>query len=202
MAVRTLDEAGRQNVDPKLMQDCLAEYTRLTVESKRLAQEIAAMFGRYEGQGVNKKSVKATYKASNMESTAAALAQQKSDMHYMVVCGIVNLADDDWVRSLYQGDMFTAEEIMPPDAPVSRKLSDARAYNDGYNTGRHGGDETNNAHDPGTSERVQWSRGLKDGLADRDMRGKTKAKKADTSVKRGRKAKDGAPAAQELAEVD
>jgi hypothetical protein len=201
MALRTLEEAGRRNVDPKLMQDCLAEYTRLDIEMKRLAQETAAMFGRYEGQGVNKKSIKATYKASNMESREAVLAQQKSDMHYMVACGVVTVADDAWVRSLYQGDMFSAEEVMPEDAPVSRKLSDARAYNDGYNTGRHGGDEANNKLDPGSSERVQWSKGLKDGLVDRDMRGKTKPKKADTTVKKA-KAKGGAPATQEPAEVD
>lgn len=197
MARKLSDAVQSMNVDPSIIQACLAEYTTIDVEMKRLAQKQAAMFGRYEGQGVNKRSIKNAHKMSRLDR-AEASAQAQSDARYLIITGILNPADDDWARAVHQSQMFTDAEETETDAPspatkapvMSSALNQARAHTDGYNSGKHGGEAANNPYLQGTAEYVQWAKGLSDGLADRKLRGKGATKVASTS-KRGRPAGSG-----------
>jgi uncharacterized protein (UPF0335 family) len=185
--VRKLSEAMGDNgppvADHTIVQACLAEYTELDSEGKRIAQKISSMFRRYEGQGINVKSIKATHRASKQDKAVAA-AQARSDMQYMFACGVLRLADAEWARSVVQADLFgdaEPEEIGRP----SEQLAAARAYSDGYNTGRHGGETGQNPHPPGMREHVAWIEGNKDGLHDRNLNPNTrKGRQADAEPKR------------------
>lgn len=194
---RKLSEAMSEgsNVDPTIIQACLAEYTTLNSEMKRLAQRQAAMLARYEGQGVNRKSIKVAHKASLME-TQAARSQAKMDVRYMIIAGILNPANEDWVRNVSQSDMFSEAEQESNVGVVEPGLAKARAYGDGYNTGKHGGEASNNQFQAGTALFVEWEKGRKDGTADRNLKPtQAKGKTADTGTeKRGRGRPKGATA--------
>jgi hypothetical protein len=189
--VRKLSEAMDQsNVDPAVIQACLAEYTTLDTEIKRLAQRQAAMFRRYEGQGVVVKSLKNAHRMSKLDKAAAA-AQAKTDVRYLVITGVLKPADSDWVRQVSQSDMFAADEEPDTVGKPSPDLARARAHSDGYNSGRHGGEAINNPFQAGQAEFVAWEQGRTDGAADRALRsgGSGKGKTANASPsKRGRPA--------------
>jgi len=174
------------NVDPSIVQACLAEYTQVDTELKRLSQRQAAMLKRYEGQGVNVRSIKAAHRASKLD-TAVARSQAQSDMRYLIIAGILKPADDEWVQTVSQSSLFEANE-QSDLGTVSPNLARARAHADGYNTGKAGGEATNNQFQPGTQEYVAWAQGHKDGAADRALKPKlAKVKPADAEPKkRGR----------------
>lgn len=159
-------DAG-SNVDPNIIQACLAEYTEVNTEIGRLSQRQSAMLARYEKQGVNIKSIKNTHRASKLDKRVAT-AQAQSDVRYLVITGILSPANDDWVRKVTQSDMF-ARGVAPPGA-VSPQLARARAHSDGYNSGRHGAAADTNPHKPGSAEHVAWLEGLKDGQEDRALK--------------------------------
>jgi hypothetical protein len=188
--VRKLSEAmqaaNQSNVDPSIIQACLAEYTQGDSELKRLAQRQAALLRRYEGQGVNVKSIKAAHRAAKLDK-AAARAQAQSDMRYLVITGILRPADDEWVKQVSQSSLFDGEDVEQVSTP-SPDLARARAYSDGYNSGRHGGEAINNPFQAGSAEYVGWEKGRTDGQADKALRpGRENTKKADTSSRpRGR----------------
>lgn len=184
-----LNEQGGMNVDPSLIQACLAEYTEVDTQIKRLSQKQAAMFKRYENQGVNVRSIKNSHRASRQDKAAAA-AQAQSDVRYLIITGVLNPANDDWAKHVSQTDMFSQEaSATSPIGTVSPQLARARAHSDGYNTGRHGGDGQTNPHTAGSAEHVAWLGGLKDGQADRALRpGAARVVKANDAAprKRGR----------------
>jgi hypothetical protein len=189
--VRKLSEAMQQadqsNVDPSIIQACLAEYTQGDSELKRLAQRQAALLRRYEGQGVNVKSIKAAHRAAKLDKSAAR-AQAQSDMRYLVITGILRPADDEWVKQVSQSSLFDQDEDVDQISEPSPDLARARAYSDGYNSGRHGGEAINNPFQAGSSEYVSWEKGRTDGRADKALRpGRENTKQADTSApRRGR----------------
>jgi hypothetical protein len=186
--VRKLSEAMSNNVDPAIVQACLAEYSDIDTQMKRLAQKQAAMFSRYEGQGVNRKSIKNTIKMSRQDRAAAA-AQAKTDLRYYMIAGILKPADDEWVQSVSQSSIFEDTEDPHEIGKPSPDLARARAHADGYNSGRHGGEAINNPFHAGSQEFVAWEKGRTDGAADRKLRGTTSAKVKDadaTPTRRGR----------------
>lgn len=179
MARKLSDAMQSSNVDPTIIQACLAEYTVLDTEMKRLSQKQAAMFGRYEGQGVNKLSIKRAHKMSKLDKEAAR-SQLRTDTRYLIITGVLNPATEDWAKKLQQSDLFSEAEAEAPEASgtVSPDLARARAHSDGYNTGKAGGALGDNRFTPGTAEYVAWARGCSDGLADRKARGKAPVKVA------------------------
>lgn len=179
---RKLSEAmASANVDPSTIQACLAEYTQLDTEAKRIAQKISSMFRRYEGQGVVPRSIKSAHRASKKDRSVAA-SEARTDLQYMLICGVLKAADEDWTRSVVQSDMFAEPEAV---GKITPDLAKARAYTDGYNSGRHGAGTENNTHQPGTQEFVSWDQGHRDGIADRNMNPRSaRGKQADATPKR------------------
>lgn len=187
--VRKLSEAmaaDQSNVDPLIVQACLAEYTSGDSQMKRLAQSQAAMLKRYEGQGVNVRSIKHSHRMARMDK-AAARAQTQSDTRYLVITGVLKPADDEWVKQLTQSSLFEEEDSDAINT-VSPDLARARSYSDGYNSGRHGGEAINNPFQAGSAEYVGWEKGRIDGRSDKALRpGRENTKQADTSApRRGR----------------
>jgi hypothetical protein len=174
------------NVDPSVIQACLAEYTQVDTEMKRLAQRQAALLKRYENQGVNVRSIKTAHRAGKLDG-AAARAQAQSDMRYLIITGILKPADDDWVQTVSQSSLFEGSDASQVGV-VAPGLANARAHADGYNSGKSGGLPGDNHFTPGTSEYVQWEAGRKEGAADRANRpGAAKTKVASVEPKpRGR----------------
>jgi hypothetical protein len=117
---------------------------------------------------------------------AAARAQTQSDIRYLVVTGILRPADDEWVKQVSQSSLFDADDAETISTP-SPELARARAYSDGYNSGKHGGEAINNPFPAGSAEFVEWEKGRVDGQDDRALRGSGRAAKvADTTPRRGR----------------
>jgi uncharacterized protein (UPF0335 family) len=179
---RKLSEAmASANVDPSVIQACLAEYTQLDTESKRIAQKISSMFRRYEGQGVVPRSIKTAHRASKRDKAVAA-SEARTDLQYLLICGVLKPADEQWTASVMQSDMFAEPESV---GTITPDLARARAYSDGYNSGRHGAGTENNQHQPGTQEYVAWDEGHRDGIADRNMNPRNaRGKQADATAKR------------------
>lgn len=183
-----MSEGAKTNVDPATIQACLAEYTEVSTEISRLAQRQAAMFRRYEGQGVNVKSIKHAHRASKLDK-AAARAQTQSDMRYLVIAGVLHPADDEWAMQVSQSSLFSADEDVETVGTSSPHLARARAHSDGYNSGRHGGEAISNPFQPGQETYVAWEEGRKEGQDDKALRagGATNGKKASTTTRpRGR----------------
>ena len=182
-----MSEADPTNVDPMIIQACLAEYTQTDTQIKRLAQQQAAMLKRYENQGVNTKSIKNTHRSAKRDK-AEARAQIQSDIRYHVICGILNPANDEWTQAVTQTSLFGEEDKeFEPLGTVSPDLARARAHSDGYNSGRHGGEASHNPFQAGSEQFVAWHQGMLDGQSDRALRGNgTVVKQADTTSRRGR----------------
>jgi hypothetical protein len=182
--VRKLSEAMAEgagaNVDPLIIQSCMAEYDDLSGQAGRIAQRIAAMFTRYEKQGVNVKSVKASRRASKMDR-AAARAQAQSDIRYLIIGGVLTPANDDWARQVSQSNLFADEKDLANATTTSPNLARARAHSDGYNSGRHGGAAINNPFQPGSETYAAWEEGRKDGLVDKGLRASANGKTANTT---------------------
>jgi ribosome modulation factor len=178
---------ARSNVDPLVIQACLAEYTTTDTQIKRLAQQQAAMLKRYEGQGVSPRSIKKMHRAAKLDK-AVARAEAQEDARYYIICGILSPATDEWARQVSQSTLFDAEDSeFEPLGTVSPDLARARAHTDGYNSGRHGGEAINNPFLAGSQEHVAWLEGLKEGQADHALRGKGAApRNADATPRRGR----------------
>lgn len=167
--------------------ECYAEYAELRGQSARISAKIAAMFGRFESQGIDdieKKAIKNAYAlASKDEATVA--RQHKANTQVLIAVGIITVADTRWTETVEQAEME-----LEPTGEAAENLAAARAYGDGYRAGRDGAPI--DGGDPlgaGSRQFVGWRQGFDDGRADR-LAIKPEADKVTQAQprKRGRKA--------------
>ncbi len=141
---------------------CLTEYIELRAAAARTAQATSAMFKRFEALGVDKATIKRMYDLSQMDrGEATALLKREAD--YAQVLDLVVVEADG------QSTFATALIPAKPSPLVSDRLRTARAFGDGYNTGKAGGkiEACPFNHMPGSVEFVAWRDGHGDGMADR-----------------------------------
>lgn len=176
-----------------LHDEVLAEFTELKTAAQRIAQKIKTCLGRYETAGGLADEIKFSHKLGKLEhGEAQSLVRRLNRAAHW--SGIIT-----WDERSGQSD-FAATFDAPAEAggggvaPGSR-LSRARAYSDGYNSGKMGSSRDANpfAHAPGSAEYVAWNDGQGDGATDRaefratrpDLRAEASAEaEVDTSRKR------------------
>lgn len=169
------------NASPDDVSACYAEFVSLKSDVARLGQRIAAMFNRYEKQGVNPKAIKAAYAKAQKDPTEAARFHL-IETEYLNLLGIIDVDD--------QGQGHFAQMLGPqkpkPSTEAQARLAAVRAHTDGYNSGLAGGGKDNNPHDAGTEPHVKWIEGWHDGYADRLAKNPDgdKIKSLDASRKR------------------
>lgn len=174
------------NADADTVAQCATEYEALMADQARVGQRIATMLGRYEKQGVDPKAIKHCYRLSKHNPNERARLRAVCD-EYAEILGLVTVEPD--------GQGSFADGIAPKTAPklsdtAAAKLAAARAYNDGFNTGLHGGDIAGRErYATGSLEFVQWGQGFDDGKAEyleRHPDGSGQPTQATTSRKRAR----------------
>jgi ribosome modulation factor len=147
-----------------LHDEVLAEFTELKTAAQRIAQKIKTCLGRYEAAGGFSEEIKFSHKLGKLETGEAQSLVRRLNRaaHWS---GIIT-----WDERSGQSD-FAATFDAPAEgggvAPGSR-LSRARAYSDGYNSGKGGATRDANpfAHAPGSAEYVAWNDGQGDGSGD------------------------------------
>lgn len=149
--------------DAVLVKSYMSEYTELKSSSERLSAEIASLFKQFEAQGGSRAQLKAMWSLSRLdEGEARAYISQM--VNYARIFGLADGADDEAGEGLFRNDDLPPT---PGALAVDARLLSARAYSDGYNSGRQSGRPGDNPHLAGTEGYVQWQRGVVDGLADK-----------------------------------
>ena len=121
------------------------------------------MLGRYEKMGVDGACIKRMY-ALAQKDPAEVARQQQRDREYAEWLGIVTVDESG------QSGFADALEPAPrpkPSMVAKQKLAEARAYGDGYNTGKAGGLLEANRHHAGTPEHERWVIGWRDAEAEK-----------------------------------
>jgi ribosome modulation factor len=150
-----------------LHDEVLAEFTELKTSAQRIAQKIKTVLGRYEAAGGISEEIKFSHKLGKLEKGEAQSLVRRLNRAARW-SGVIT-----WNEETGQSD-FAATFDQPTEAagagpaPGSR-LARARAYGDGYNSGKNGATKDANPfqHAPGSTEYVAWADGQTDGAADR-----------------------------------
>lgn len=149
-------------------EDSLAEFTELKTAAARLAQKIKTCLGNYESKGGSAEEIKFGHKMGKLEKgEAAALVKRLNRAARW--SGVIAWEDGGQAN-------FTATFDQPAvatGAAPGGRLSTARAYNDGWNSGMKGAliDSSPYGHAPGSREFVTWRDGWEEGQRDRAARG-------------------------------
>jgi len=148
---------------PHQLQEWLTEMTELDTAAARIRQKQATLKKVVENSRGDWKAMKALF-ASTKLSEAEATANLEALVGYHRSLGIRVSFDPNGQGSL---DDVLREEAPPKTAPVSAGLAVARAHSDGFNSGRHGGQPSDNPFSarPGSEEYVAWHDGRDEGAA-------------------------------------
>lgn len=160
---RPRKEPSTANVNPDDVLACFNDYSSLRADVARIGQRIDKMLGRYEKQGVDRAAIKRMY-ALAQKDPAEVARQQQRDREYAEWLDIVTVDDS--------GQSGFADGLAPkpkPSLEAKEKLAEARAYNDGYNTGKAGGMLEANRHHPGTAAHERWAVGWRDAEAEKNQ---------------------------------
>ena len=160
---RPRKEPTTANVNPDDVLACFNDYSSLRADVARIGQRIDKMLGRYEKQGVDRAAVKRMY-ALSQKDPAEVARQQQRDREYAEWLDIITV--DDSGQSGFAAGLEPAPKPQP-SMEAKQKLAEARAYNDGYNTGKAGGLLEANRHHPGTAGHERWVIGWRDAEAEK-----------------------------------
>lgn len=144
--------------------DLYAEALRVFTENKGAEDRARGNTKRnqlmYESQGVSATMIRSRYKEANM-SQADREALYAEEVKSRRALNLWNAeSPDDFERALER-----AVAMPPATTEALEALEGARAYNDGFNGGAHGGlTPDDNKHVPGTVQYQQWARGCLDGI--------------------------------------
>ena len=160
---RPRKDSTTQNVKADDVVACFTDYGSLRAEVARIGQRIAKMLGRYEKMGVDGAAIKRMY-ALAQKDPAEVARQQQRDREYAEWLDIITV--DETGQSGF-ADALAPSPKQQPSLEAKEKLAEARAYNDGYNSGRAGGLLEANRHHPGTAGHERWVIGWRDAEAEK-----------------------------------
>ena len=162
--------------------ECFLALQEIDSAVARLGQKKAATIARFENLGVDVEAVRYCQKLDNKDDAPAWIKR------IIAMAARLSIIPTE-TESDGQITLMPGLRVAALDPAAQDKLAVARAHNDGYNTGRHGGSADDNPHQPGTEAYVAWGGGCLDGAADRAIA------KANRDDKKARK-----KAAKEAAE--
>ena len=137
--------------------ETLTELTRIETEQARLGQQKSTLFKRFEKQGGDPDDLKYVHRLWKLDE-AEARAKIERRYRYCAFVGIVQPESHAALGAIL-------EEAKPVVGEAQQQLVGARAYSDGFNSGRAGGAISDCPHQgrPGSIEFVQWRNGWEDG---------------------------------------
>lgn len=150
---------------PNVWAAAIAEITANEFEMASLAGRKAAIFNRYEAQGVDRKILKATVALSRMDQDKAA-AYLRGLTQAAVAVEVIRVADAGWTASVQQADLFA-----PADGEDADNLRFARARKQGFAAGKKGHVAQANpyTHNIDSPEAVGWAQGHVEGKNIREL---------------------------------
>lgn len=143
----------------------LAEMMDLETAGARLRSKSAALKGRVEGDGEDWKQLKALVRAQRLSNGEATKELETLVFYHLAINVDVRTSFDPQGQGELSDVMDTEQRRPPPEN--AERLADARAFNDGYNSGRHGSNTFSNPHELGSSVYARWEEGRREGEADR-----------------------------------
>lgn len=155
------------------IREWLTEATELETEMARVRQKMSTLKKNVEGGSGDWKALKAAL-ASTKLSQAEAVAKLEANVRYHRAINVRVSFDPNG-----QG---TLDDVLddPKPSPVTNETGDdnlaaARAYGDGWNSGRMGATSEDNPFIAGTREYAEWRKGQSDGALDKELADSAKA---------------------------
>lgn len=182
MARRAAPANELSNVPDEVWVEALTYQAEAEVIQMRANAKRSAAIRKFEAQGIDWGAVKLAHQLKKMEPTERE-ARLTANTRAMRAAGIS--WDSSGQASFEMGD--PPSSAAGPPSHGSEKLARARAFADGYNSGRHGATLESNpfAHMPGSEEYVRWRDGWEDGQADRILLKPEKANETSPAPRRG-----------------
>lgn len=145
--------------------DALSRYTQIRTEQQRLAQRAKDIVAGYEAKGGHGEDLKDLHKLMKQDKREAVAAIERR-YRLAIQVGIVEV---DWNEEGQSHFLKTFGDVKPAGSDAAQRLAGARAYNDGYNSAKHGAPIEGSPFDgaPGSSQFVAWRDGWTDGYAER-----------------------------------
>lgn len=173
--------------------DALGEFTEIRTAMQRLASKASKVMNRYEAKGGDPDDIRFGHKLGKLSKSEAAAK----------LAGMVRIGVWSGIQIAYEAD-GQASFSTTFDAPAAgtagmtvlgSRVSMARAYSDGWNTGKAGGALADNNYSafPGSEEFGKWADGFGDGMEDRPD---PIAKEAKKNRKNGAKAEAESPSVE------
>ena len=157
------------NIDSNLWAKAARVYAEDQGKIDRAKKVIAKIRGEqrahqneFEEQGISASAIRERFRESDMSSEEfQALISTEIVSRRALGLTVWNAESDaDWDEI-----MTRASRTEPAEIEALEDLEGARAYNDGFNGGAHGGQSVDdNPNTPGTVMHAQWARGCKDGI--------------------------------------
>ena len=162
MAPRLSDEAEKSNVPPEDIKTALADYVELRGVLDRANMALARNQAKHEKLGVDAKLIRTMYAEDKLtpEERAAKWAQQ---WRYRLA---IFSADANGQMKMNFDAPAEPAGMTTEEYEADQRIRCARAYNDAYNSYRHGGRTVMNPHIAGSEEFAKFAQGLKDAEAD------------------------------------
>lgn len=161
---------AKQNASPENDAECFTVARELKRQSAQISQKLAAHYARFENLGVDTASIKDCLKLEKERDPPGRL-QRLTRM-----AAILNMIPTETEKD-GQINILPGLTVPGLNAAHKEKLAKANAYNDGYNTGLAGGEDTNNRFPVGSELRVLWSQGCIDGQGQRAINRANKPEK-------------------------
>ena len=137
--------------------DALSRYTQIRTEQQRLAQKAKDIVSGYEGKGGHGEDLKDLHKLMKQDKREAVAAIERR-YRLAIQVGIVEV---DWEADGQSHFLKTFGDVQPAGSDAAQRLAEARAYNDGYNSAKHGAsiDSSPFSAAPGSIQFVAWRDG-------------------------------------------
>ena len=152
------------NIDPERVAEALAVYTNDRREIRAAHNRSKKHQKFYEDQyGVDQEAIRDRYKEAGM----SAVERQRKYVTEHITRRAVGLWDAESPEE-FDTLMEQAVAVQAAHGAGAEKLSGARAYSDGWNSGSKGGMAVeDNPYVAGTHEHQQWALGCADGVGER-----------------------------------
>lgn len=145
--------------------DALSRYATLRREQQQAAQRVKDVVAAYEFKGGHGEDLKDLHKLMQRDKREA-VATIERRYRLAIQVGIVEV---DWETDGQAHFLKAFGDVKPAGGDAAQRLAEARAYNDGYNSAKHGAPLEGSPFDgaPGSSQFVAWRDGWTDGYAER-----------------------------------
>lgn len=154
------EQTEQSNASSEVWAEALAQYEADKGVLDRARGVIQKHAKYYEDAGIPAKAIRARYAEAQLTDDERAQLYAEEQISRRALDLWNASSADDFNRLIER-----AAETMPAVGAGASKLDGVRAYNDGFNSARHGkATMDDNPKQPGTPEHQQWAHGCSDGI--------------------------------------